>query len=113
GDTHTRRDEPSPPEEGRDPIESEGDTTVWRSPVFQRLEEEAKAQLRLLLAEVEEREDPALDVRIVDSDAAAANLASIEHQVVGLRPCRAWVGVALSEVRVGRRGARALSSVAA
>ena len=40
---------------------------------------------RLLVADVQQPEDPALHGRVVDSDAAAADLAAVQHEVVGLR----------------------------
>ncbi len=44
---------------------------------------------RLLVADAEELEDPGLQRRVVDPDAAAANLAAVQHEVVGLGPAPA------------------------
>ena len=44
-------------------------------PYCERLEEEAEALLGLLVGEGEQPEDPGLQARVVDTDAAAADLA--------------------------------------
>ena len=47
-------------EKRRDTVEAERDAAMRRRAVLERLEEEAEAELRLLVADVEQREDPAL-----------------------------------------------------
>src|SRR5580765_4476505 len=47
-------------EDGRDAIEAQGDPPVRRRAVFERLEEKAEAELRLVLADVQQRENAAL-----------------------------------------------------
>ncbi len=44
-----------------------------------------KRSLRLLVGDAEQPEDQPLQRLIVDSDAAAADLAAVQHQVVGPR----------------------------
>ena len=89
-----------------DAIETERDAAMRRRPVFERLEEKAEPRARILLADVEEREDPALQSRIVNTDAAAADFAAVQHQVVGLRTHRARLRLELAEVVVVRRRER-------
>jgi len=73
-----------------------------RRAVLQRLEEEAEPELRVLVADAEQREHPALKRGVVNADAAAANLAAVQHEVVGLREHAA--GVLLEPVHVGLDG---------
>ena len=79
----------------------ERDAAVRRRAVLERLEEEAEPRLRLLVADAQPPEHPRLQRRVVDSDAAAADLAAVQHQVVGLRADRARIGLELVDVRVG------------
>src|SRR6185503_7344654 len=68
-------------EDRDDTVEPERNAAVRRGAVLERLEEEAKPELRVLFRNPERAEDPRLDCRAVDSDAAAANLRAVEHQV--------------------------------
>src|SRR4051812_13618298 len=62
---------------GHDAVQPERDAAVgWRA-VLERIEEEAEAQLRLLVADVEQREDLPLQRRVMDSDTAAADLTPV------------------------------------
>ena len=70
-----------------DTVEPERDAAVRRRAVLERLEEEAEAQLRLLVADAEPLEDARLQRGVVDSDAAAADLRS--RSARGRRPWRA------------------------
>src|SRR5207249_1142133 len=67
------------------PVEAEGDAAVRRRAEGERLEQEAEARLCLALRHAEEREHALLHVGAMDTDAAAAELDAVEHQVVGLR----------------------------
>src|SRR5204862_5591628 len=97
----------------RDAIEAERDAAVRRRAVFERLEEEAEAELRFLLADVEQRENAALHRRVVDSDAATADFAAIEDEVVRLRPYMAGIGDERVDVLVVRRSERVMHRVVA
>src|SRR4051794_11146820 len=56
-----------------DTVQPERDAAVRRRAVLERLEEETEAELRLLLGNAEPAEDPRLQRRVVDSNAAAAD----------------------------------------
>src|SRR5262245_2917181 len=64
-----------------DPIEAEGDAAMRRRAVFKSLEEEPKAELCLIVADVEQGEDATLHRRIVDPDAATADLAAVQDEI--------------------------------
>ena len=66
------------------PIEAEGDSTMWRSAIFQGLQQETELRLRLILPDAQQVEDPELNITAVIPYAAAADLAAIEHHIVGL-----------------------------
>ena len=51
--------------------------------VAQRIEQEAEPRLRLLRADPEQLEHALLDVALVDTDRAAADLGAVEDEVVG------------------------------
>ena len=57
-----------------------------------------KRDCGLLVVDAQHGEDPALDVRPVDPDAARAQLPPVEHQVVGLGPHRGRIGLEPVEV---------------
>ncbi len=72
-------------------VQAERDAAVRRRAVAQRLEQEAEAALRLVVRDAEQVEHLGLHVRAVDADGAAADLGSVEHQVVGLAADRARI----------------------
>src|SRR4051812_22641761 len=65
-------------------VEPEGDAPVRRRAVFERLQEEAEPRPRLLLRNAEPAKDPRLQRRVVNTDAAAADLRSVQHEIVRL-----------------------------
>ena len=85
-------------EDGHQPVEPDGEPGVGRGAVAEGAEQEPEAGRRLLLADPEHGEDPALDVGPVDTDAARSQLPAVEHQVVGLGPHRGRVGLEPVEV---------------
>src|SRR6185436_3151601 len=89
-----------------DAIEPERDAAVWRSAILQRLEEEPEAQLRFFNTDVEQRKDPAPQGGIVYTDAAATDLASVQHQIVRLRTDGPRFAVQPRDVRIVRRRER-------
>src|SRR5699024_2913626 len=70
------------------------------------IDEEPKAVLRLLFRKAERLEHPALQIGVIDTDRTAANLHTIDDEVIG--PGSSVAGVALNLVKVGelRRGKR-------
>src|SRR5215203_1113085 len=84
---------------------------MWRRPELQRLEEEAEAQLCFLGANVEQREDPALQRGVMDANAAAADFAAVQHEIVGLCAGGTWLALHLREILVVRRGERMVHRV--
>ena len=84
-----------------------------RGTVLERLEEEAKAERRLLLADVEQRENTALHRGVMNADTAAADFAAVQHEVVCLRAHVARVGLQFPHVLVMRRGERVMHRVIA
>ena len=73
-------------QEHHDPVEAEGDPAVRRGAVLQRLQEKAKPVLRLLPADFENVENPLLDLSVVDPDRSAADLVSVQDDIIGVRP---------------------------
>ena len=69
----------------------ERDAAVRRRAVAQRLEQEAEARLGLLVGDAERVEHLLLDVRVVDTDRAAADLRAVEHDVVAAAAQRAGI----------------------
>ena len=59
-------------------------TCVRRHSVLERLEQEAKLAVSLLLRKSKRLEHLLLDVVLMDSDASAANLISVEYDIVSL-----------------------------
>src|SRR4029450_11582453 len=87
-------------------VEPKRNATVrWRA-VLERVDEETEAQARVLVADVQQAEGLSLHARIVDSRAAAAYLAPVQHQVVGLRAHTSGIALQEVEVLVERRGER-------
>ena len=64
---------------------------VRRRAVLQRVEEEAEAGLRLLVGDLQQPEDAGLHLGLVDSDASAADLVAVQHEVIGARADRGRV----------------------
>src|SRR4051812_9813101 len=87
-------------QDGDDTVQPEGDAAVRRRAVLERLEEEAEAELRLLLGNAEPAENPRLERRVVDSDTAAADFRSVQHEIVRLRAHRARLALQLVPVLV-------------
>ena len=52
-----------------------------------------KRSLRLLVRDPQQLEDQPLQRLVVDSDAAAGDLAAVQHEVVGARPRAAGIGL--------------------
>src|SRR5439155_8408437 len=76
---------------------------MGRRPVLQRFEEEAEPQLRLLAGDTKALKDARLQGGAMDTHAAAADFGPVEHEVVRLRPHRAWIALELLDVLVERR----------
>jgi len=64
------------------PVEAERDAAVRRGTRAQSIEKEAKAQLRILGTDAEQRQHLSLQRRVVDTNAPAAELQSVQHDVV-------------------------------
>src|SRR2546421_12168480 len=62
-----------------DPIEPQSDAAVRRRAVFERVDEEAEPELRLLIRHAQQLENETLQPLIVDPEAAAADLAAVQH----------------------------------
>ncbi len=54
------------------------------APCSKRVEQEAELLLGLLLIDAEHREDPALQVHVVDTQRTAADLVAVDHEVVAV-----------------------------
>ena len=67
----------------RNAVEPERDPAVRRGAELEGVKKEAKAKLRLVFGDAEELENEALQRLIVNSDAAAADFAAVQDQVVG------------------------------
>src|SRR3954452_23201929 len=67
----------------REPVETEGDATVWRRAVAERLEQEAELALRLLARQPDHVEDALLHLTTVDTDRAATELHAVADDIVG------------------------------
>src|SRR5438552_2697244 len=66
-------------------IEAQRDAAVRRSAELERIEQEAEALAGLLGTHAERAEQVALHLRIVNTNASAADLVAVEYEVVGLR----------------------------
>ena len=85
------------------PIEAEGDAAVRRRTVLERVEEKPESRLRFFVRDLQQLEDEALQRLVVDSDAAAGDLAAVQHEIVGARARAARI--ALEERRRRSRAA--------
>src|SRR5204863_5844587 len=65
-------------------IKSERDASVRRRTELERFEKEAEFVASFLRGESENVEDPRLNVASMDSDRAAADLGSIQHEIISL-----------------------------
>ena len=70
-------------EQHHDAVHAEGEAAMRRRAGAQPLEQESEALLGLLLGDPEQREDPALEPRIRDTQTAAAELGAVQYHVVG------------------------------
>src|SRR5207244_2379005 len=66
---------------------------VRRRAEAERLEEEAELLFRFLVGDAHRGEDPLLHVRVVQADRAAADLESVQHQVVAVAEDLARIGL--------------------
>src|SRR3954447_15397613 len=66
-------------------VDPEGDPAVWRRAHREGVEEEAELRALLLGGELKQREDPRLDVGLVDPDGAASELLAVSDEVVSVR----------------------------
>ncbi len=87
-------------------IVPERDTTVRRRAIFQGFEEESESFARLFFGEAQHLEYPALNVLAMNTDRAAANLGTVQHQIVRPRSNGAGVGFQLVQVLLARRRER-------
>src|ERR1051325_4447272 len=74
-----------PGEHHRNTVETERDATVRWCARLERIEQKAEPILRLFFVDTQQTENPLLQRRVVDADAATAKLGSVEHDVVGER----------------------------
>ena len=79
-----------------DPVQPERNAAVRRRAVFERFEEEAEPELRLLVGDAEPLEDARLQRGVVNPDAAAADFAT--RSARGRRPLHAPRRVRLSSL---------------
>src|SRR6202011_3692821 len=68
-----------------DPVEPHRDPAMGRRAVAERVEQEPESGLGLLGADPDDLEHAPLDVRAIDADRSATDLAAVEYQVVGAR----------------------------
>src|SRR5690349_16298918 len=72
-------------EHHRNAVEAKRDTAVRRCARFERIEQETESMLCLFFADTQQTEHPSLHGRVVDADAATAELGAVEHHVVSKR----------------------------
>ena len=106
GNAMTSRMDGSPARSSDQAVQAERDAAVRRRAVLERVEEEAEPQLRVLVADAEQRKIALLKRRVVDTDAAAADLDAVEHDVVRLREHLAGFSSSTVHVLSTRRGER-------
>ena len=70
----------------------------------ERLQEEAELLFRFLVGDAHRGEDPLLHVRVVQADRAAADLESVQHQVVAVAEHPPRIGLQVLHVLVARPG---------
>src|SRR5712691_12783058 len=79
---------------------------MWRRAVTEGFEQESEALFRFRLADAESLEHSRLQLGTVDTDAAAAQLEAVEHDVVGARHRRAGIALHLVDILERRRRER-------
>ena len=89
-----------------DPVETEGQATVRRRAIAQRIEQEAELGLGLLGIDGQRPEDLALHLLAVDAHRATADLPAIERQVISLGDAGTRIGFQQVLVAVLGRGER-------
>ena len=104
GKAMTSRIECSPHRMATDPVEAERDAAVRRGAVLERVDEEPETQSGFLVGDLQQLEDQSLDGLVVNPDAAAGDLAAVQHEIVGARPRPPLVG--LEQRRRRSRAAR-------
>ena len=77
-----------------------------RNSIFEGIQKETELVLRLLLGEAQHLEHLGLDVVLMDSDAAAADLGTVEGDVVSFRTDSARIGVDLVQILFHGHGKR-------
>ena len=72
------------------------------APYDERLEQEAELRARLLLGQPQQRKHARLQVGVVDTQRAAADLEAVHHEVVGVGQHRAGIRLEHLQVLVER-----------
>src|SRR6185312_3987133 len=85
-------------EDHHDAVETQRDSTVWRRPKFQRLEEESKSGTRFFIGHPKSIEDLLLNVLTVNSDRTRSQFGSVQNDVIGECPDRSRIGEQLAEI---------------
>src|SRR5580704_11543995 len=93
-----------------DAVDAQGDAAVGRRAIGQRVQEKSEAAAELLFAKAERAEQALLNVLAVDTDAAGAELVSIEDKIVALRSHFPWRGLELFQIFVDDAGERMLGA---
>src|SRR5690554_466332 len=88
-------------------VQTEGETTMRRRTVFQRIKQEAELLLLLIGADTQNIEHHLLHFLAVDTNGAATQFGAIEHHVVGTGQRRPRIGLQLFR-RAFRRGERVM-----
>ena len=81
-----------------EPIESERDTAVGRRSILKGFEEKSEPLLGLLFGYLQEIEHLGLDLRIVNTNRAASDLLTVDHQVIGLGADVGRIGIEFAHV---------------
>ncbi len=68
-----------------DAIQAQSESAVRRRAVPERIQQEAESPLRFIVQDAQRPEDPPLQLRLVDTDAPAAQLAPVVDQVVSAK----------------------------
>src|SRR5579862_4729531 len=79
-----------------------------RSAISEGIEKESEALSRLLVRKAERFEHASLHILPVNSNAAGAELDSIQHEIVALRAAFPWRGLELVEILLDDSGERML-----
>src|SRR3954469_14535928 len=89
-----------PGEKHRETVHAEGDPAVRGCPEPQRLQEEAELLLRLLVGDAHRGEDLLLHDRIVQPDRTAADLESVEDEIVAVAEDATGIALQILDVLV-------------